>query len=353
MHDPDEAAWDEAAARHEEALALAADGSIDDAHAAAEEALAGLRAALGDEHPDVGNAYDTLAEILVAQGRTSEALALWPRALAAFDAWPGEEIARRMRLPVAQHFAMARALACDFDGARALVDECIEQAAQLHGPAHPEVAAGWNLRGVVAKFTGRYDEAEAAYAQALARLGGEADAPAWLLHNLAGLACARGDFARAEATARAALAKRDGDPLGAASDRAGLADALAGLGRPREAAAAYREAIDAYEAAGRAQHPEVACFLQNLADALADAGDGDEAVRCYRAAIARKEACYGPDHPEVGAALASLAGLLAEQGSPEAAPLARRAVAIAASLDEGHPLRAGCEAVARRLAAGG
>ena len=122
---------------------------------------------------------------------------------------------------------------------------------------------------------------------------------------------------------------------------------MSGVGRHREAAAAYREAIAAYESAGHGAHPEVACFLQNLGDTLADAGEDAEAEGCYREAIARKEACYGPTHPEVGAALASLAALLATRGGNEAADLAQRAMQITATLDEGHPLRIGCEAVAR------
>lgn len=347
----DEAAWDAAAARHEEALELVRDLRMEEAHVAAQEALDAMRAALGEEHPDVANVLDTLAEILAAQGRSREALSLWRRALAVFDRWRAETIARQMRLPVAQHFAGALIYANRFDEALALIDDCIAEATALYGSPHEEVAAGFNLRGMWMKFQGRYDEAHDAYAEALAALGGETHASAALLHNLAGLACSRAEFSRAETYARAAIALRESDPLGTASDLAGLADALAGAGRRAEAIAYYREALTLIQTHAPAEHPEAACCLQNLADALADEGQSADAERFYREAIARKQRVYGDAHPEVGAAMASLAGLLFDHGrGDEARALAQHAVQIVGALDPTHPLRSGCEAAARRLA---
>jgi tetratricopeptide (TPR) repeat protein len=352
--EPDEARWEAAAARHEEAVALAAAGQLDAAEHLGRAALAELEAALPPHHPDVANALDTLAGIAAARGRSLEARGLWRRALAAFEVYRAEEVVQRMRLPVLRNFAYALVQAGEYAEARAHVDAAIAEARRLDGDGE-EAAAGHALLGVLCKFTGRWDEAEAAYTEA-ARLLQDEDGglPPALVHNLAGLACARGDHARAaellEASIAARLGDGDDDPLALGTDLAGLGDALAGLGRTREAIARYEEALALYRASGHGDHPEVAYGLHNLGDAHADAGDAAAAERCYREALARKEAAFGAVHPEVAATLANLAALLGDGGRPaEARPLLERALRVARTLDEGHPIREGCEALARRL----
>jgi hypothetical protein len=94
----------------------------------------------------------------------------------------------------------------------------------------PEQRAGVsNALGILAKDTGRYNDAGRHYAATLALLGPALGSNSPLLasayHNIAGLAHVQGHFAEAEEPARRALALREGgnaDPTEVAADAAVL-----------------------------------------------------------------------------------------------------------------------------------
>ncbi len=346
---PDEAAWDAAAALHDAALARLDAREIDEADRLARQAVDALDRAVGPDHPDAANARVTLARIAAARARYAESAALAREAVDALAPLAGEPVVDEIRLVGLEQLGEARTRLADYAGA----EEALDAALALAVPRADLAAARvQNARGVAFKFAGRYDEAQAAYDDARARheRAGEA-LPATLLHNLAGLAWSRGDFAESERYAREAVARRSAegdDDLALGQDLVGLADALAGLGRLDEAEATYRDALARYRVIDP-EHPEVAYALHNLGDALADAGRAGEAERCYHDAIALKLRVLGPAHPEVAATRANLATLLGSVGrEPEARALAEESAAIARALPAGHPIRVGCEAVAAR-----
>jgi tetratricopeptide (TPR) repeat protein len=350
LPEPDDAAWEVAAANHERAAHLLEHGRLAEAEELARGAVAALAKAVGAEHPDTANAMDTVASILQARGHLAEALDRYAAALAVFDLWRGEEAVEPMRVSSLQRYGRALVDAGQYDRAREILGETLDVNRQLFGDEHADVAASLNALGIVEKLAGRYSEAQAFYRQAvsmLERLG--ESIPPELSHNLAGLAVARGDGVAAEGFARRAIANR---PSGQASlalgtDLAGLGDALTTQGRHLEAEASYREALAMYRHTGHDEHPEVAYALHNLGDVLAALGRSAEAESCYREAIARKMAAFGEMHHEVAASLANLAALCAETGRRvEALEHAERAVAMCAGhVAVDHPVRAGCEAL--------
>jgi tetratricopeptide (TPR) repeat protein len=352
----DEARWDAAAARHDHAAALLAAGDIAGAEAEARAALAALEDVLGPDHPDVANALDTWAAALDPLGRLDESLALRRRAGAILGTWTHEPAADPVAASVLRSLAYALVQAGAYSEADTALASAAAAARRAFGARSLDGAACIELAGVLARMQGRHEEAAQRYHTAkrlYSRLLGRV--PPTLLHNLAGLACARGELTEAERFARAAItARRAEDPvsaLGLGGDLAGLGDALAGLGRLDEAVAAYQEALVCLERAGLEAHPEAAYALHNLADALADRGDHRDAERAYRAALARKEALFGRRHHEVAGTLNNLAALLAGTGRGAAAQaLAAEAVAIVeAILAPDHPVRAHCVALAASL----
>src|SRR5204863_6495419 len=105
----------------------------------------------------------------------------------------------------------------DYVAAETQLQAALDRAEATVGLDAPEVAAVLNERGMVLRYTGRFDDAAACYERArrtLEReLGPSHPELATIHHNLAGLAQARGDLAAAEPAARHAVALRE-DALG-------------------------------------------------------------------------------------------------------------------------------------------
>ncbi|MBB2911712.1 tetratricopeptide (TPR) repeat protein [Streptosporangium becharense] len=159
--------------------------------------------------------------------------------------------------------------------------------------------------GVLCKETGRYGEAETYYRQALAcleRHGDDHPLRADALHNLAGLAHARGDSG-GEAHARAAIEirQRVSGPHHdhVAADLAVLGAVLTDQGRHAEAEKALRRAMDIFRERLGADHYEVAVCQVNLAYLDDLQGRTEEAGRRYRDALRIKRLTLDSGHPEV------------------------------------------------------
>lgn len=160
--------------------------------------------------------------------------------------------------------------------------------------------------GVLCKELGRHGEAETYYREALALLERRDDplTRADVLHNLAGLAHARGDDGPGgERHARAAIEIRRG-ALGpehdqVAADLAVLGAVLVKRGELAEARETLQRALDIFRARLGADHYEVAVCQVNLAHLDDLQGLTEEAGRRYRDALRIKRLALGPDHPEV------------------------------------------------------
>ncbi|MEV4187036.1 tetratricopeptide repeat protein [Streptosporangium canum] len=184
----------------------------------------------------------------------------------------------------------------------------LRRAAGLADGTDRERAATVRLAlGVLCKETGRYDEAETCYREALAcleRHGADHPMRADALHNLAGLAHARGGGDPAgEHHARAAIEIRQ-RALGphhdhVAADLAVLGAVLADQGRHAEAAEVLHRAMSIFRERLGADHYEVAVCQVNLAHLDDLQGREEEAGRRYRDALRIKRRTLDPGHPEV------------------------------------------------------
>ena len=233
--------------------------------------------------------------------------------------------------------------------------DSLRSAAHIAHQSHLDpalIAAAGNALGVLAKDTGRYDDAAHHYADAIIALDRVADRHhplhATVQHNLAGLAHSRGRFTEGEAPARRAVELRRHTRFAAATDIAAdqtvLGAILAGGGHHEEAEALFRHAITVWSAHYTEDHYEVAVNLHNLAPVQQARGDLTGAENSFSAALAIKQRLLGSHHPEIGTLLNNLAALAAQQGHPnQAGDLYGRALIILdATLGPDHPHTRAC-----------
>jgi tetratricopeptide (TPR) repeat protein len=193
-----------------------------------------------------------------------------------------------------------------------------------------------NEIGLLGKYCGQFDRAEAHYRLAL-RLyrelyGEDNDWVATIYHNLGGLAHARRQPEAGEPLARYGLQLRirlhGADDPRVATDRAAWSALLADCGRLDEAEA---ELTSALAALGRlaGQEYEVASITHNLAALRHRRGDLTGAAQGYAAALRLKETLLGPLHPDLAATLVNLSAVSPDQahaGYTRAVEILNRAV---------------------------
>jgi tetratricopeptide (TPR) repeat protein len=226
--------------------------------------------------------------------------------------------------------------------------------------ARPEVdpvglGVALNEFGMIGKYSGDFDEAERVYLEALRLFercgpGGDSDLAASVLHNLGGLAHARGRFVEAAAFARRGIAVRE-SAGGAGSvqlidDRAALAAILVDLGHLDEAHAVLVDVIAVRETPTYADPIEVAVALHNLGSLQFRRGLVTEARRTLERTLALKQATLAPGHPDLAITLHNLACCLEQLGEPAAAAhhLRRGVDVLAPVVADDHPTLAALRA---------
>lgn len=192
-------------------------------------------------------------------------------------------------------------------------------------PAGPQaIAAAYNAVGIVLKDTARYSEADEHYALALHHCPpGPSDLRADVLHNLSGLAYARGRFADAERSARHAVAVRrqigHHESTALAADLAVLGAALAASGHDDDAEELFRHCLSTWTTRFGGDHYEVAVALHNLGMLHQRRKDVDAASDCLHAALRIKQRRLGTAHAEVGVILNNIGVLHENQGRVDVA----------------------------------
>lgn len=238
----------------------------------------------------------------------------------------------------------------DHHAARCAFDRAFDQASRAWPPGAAEWIALRNDRAVLARYAGEFDLAEMLYRQALAdaREQGDVLTEAGLLHNLGGLAHARGDAISGEPLARQAAAMSRMS-LGAehprvVADEVAWAALLDMLGRYAESEPIYRRALVFWEQRG--DRDEVAVCCNNLGAVCVAQGRLAEARALYVRAIEIKRARLGDRHPDLAISLHNLAALLDRIGErARAVQLLREAMTIFEQrLDPCHPHRQRCQA---------
>lgn len=169
------------------------------------------------------------------------------------------------------------------------------------------VASVLNARGILAKDTGRLEQASQHYRAALSQMrsvvGDDHECLASLFHNLAGLEHAQQRHLEGEPHARRAIRLRTRqcgpDSLEVAADLAVLGSLLAGQRRLDEAEVIFRQTLASWSRHRGPAHYEVAVSRHNLGAIHAARGDIRAAEDQYRRALAIKRTLLGDSHPEV------------------------------------------------------
>lgn len=295
---------DQIGALNRQAVELAQMGRYVEAVGMARQALALSEQLNGPDHPSVGKALVSLAELDRRLGRYDEAEALYRRATTILEKLPasGNVTLGTLYNNLAGLFeTMGR-----YSEAEPLYLRSISVFQEALDPQHPNVGLLFNNLAELYKKQGRHIEAERHYKRALE-----------IFENALGF-----DHANVGQTL----------------------DNLAGLyqvqGRESDAESLHKRAISILEAALGPDNPEVGIALSNLASLYNSQGRYAEAEPLYERDLAITELTVGPDHPSVAQALQRLAWLYENQGRyADAEPLCKRALAIVeASLRPDHPL---------------
>jgi len=351
---------DRAARRHEEAIELRERGSYAAAAEACDEAVRVFEEVEGSGSPNLANALIERGRILDLTDRHAEAEAALERAveiLRPFIASDGDEDRDALDPEVLDDLTRltlrAEAARVDVIRKRGRLDEAAALGQALVRWADTVLPAddlliseALNGLGVIYKFQGRYADAEAVYRRALRIVEsgeGAPDSLATLMHNLGGLAHARGDFAAGEPLARRAVELREAahgrNHPAVAADIEAWGALLEGLDQLPHAERAYAEALATFESTLGPDSLEAASSAAALASLHQSLGRRDEALAGYERARAIREAKLGPTHFDLGITLNNLGMLLQEVGRPAdaRAALARALAIFEASLGPEHP----------------
>ncbi len=166
---------------------------------------------------------------------------------------------------------------------------------------------------------GRLTEAEPLLASAAAT---DDLIAAQALHNLAALATARGELARAEELLRESIVRKralGASELSALDGEQELARVFASGGRYREAEPIARAVLHTKLSLLGARHPDSLRAANNLAEILLAQGSIAEARAMLDSAVVAFSEVLGTDHPDTLAARNNQAGALRESGELDAA----------------------------------
>ncbi len=266
-------------------------GLYDDGEALCEKALESRRRLFGEDHPEVAESLQDLAEVLQLKSNYEGSEKRWGEALAI----------RRRRL----------------------AEEPLDVAESLNGLA------------LVLRARGDYQGAEKRAREALEILRTMPDEPSLgsSLNALAVVLYSRGDYQGAEALFREALAARrrvlGEEHRQVATSLNNLAATLKIQAKYQEAGELYREALALRRRLFGEEHPRVATTLNNLGLLRQESGAHEEAEELFVEALAIRRGVLGDEHPAVANTMQSLAAPLMSKGDfARAEELLREALAI-------------------------
>jgi tetratricopeptide (TPR) repeat protein len=303
---------------------LEAQGKYAEAVEFSRKALDICRKVLGEEHPDTAATYHNLAYNLNEQGRYAEAAAIFRKAL---------DIQRKV---LAEHPDTAfsyNSLAANFQaqGKYAEAAEGFRKALDIRrkafGEEHPLTAQSYHNVAVALYAQGKYAEAAEGFRKALSIrrkvLGEEHPETASSYNGSAGSLLGQGKYAEAEEALRKALAIQCrvlGEAnQGTANTYNNLAFNLTAQGKYAAAAEVYRKALAIERQVVGEEHPLTATSYNNLSLNLQAQGNYAAAEEGFRKALFIRRKLLGEEHPDTATIYNNVAFNLAEQGRDAAA----------------------------------
>jgi eukaryotic-like serine/threonine-protein kinase len=277
---------------------------------------------------------------LTEAGKYQDARALGERLLTEAEALEHPAL----QAQVAYWVGRARAVAGDFEGAKAALREASLSAAQ--GNDDLLAAEAWvRLLLILGESQQRFDEAAVIRAMGLAVVARAHDhrvMASWLRAE-GDLLLRLGKYPEARQNQEHAISLLEQilppDHLDIADTRSDLARVLQRMGDLPQALAANERALQVRERALGPDHPEVGETLDHIGTVLVAMGEFPRAVATYERALAVKEKAMGPDHLRVGITLGNLGSVLARMHDlPRAQALQERALVITEkALGPDHP----------------
>jgi tetratricopeptide (TPR) repeat protein len=325
-------------------------GDLGEAQELGARSVRSLTAQSGAGHPDTANAHLLLAAVHEQAGRFGTAREVAATAVSIMDTYSPGTLEAVGILRARAHVVLANLdrILGDLGSARARLTEAMAVAEAELGADHPQNASIHNALGIVGKFSGQFDEAEACYRRALELHDGNPPGQATVLHNLGGLEHERGRPGQGIPWAEQGLALRrtfrEPDHPDIAADLGALGSLYLSAGRFDDAEQAYRQAMQIFTA-----EYEIAVVRGNLAHLQARQGKTAQAEEHYRAALSGKIAALGEQHPDIAVTLHNLGVLLLDTGRADEgrALLDRAESLLTKSFPDDHPR---VQAVRRTLA---
>lgn len=225
------------------------------------------------------------------------------------------------KIALASNRAVVASMRGDYEEALRQHRAVFEQAVELLGPDHRQIARMHaNLAAVLAHL-GRIDEAvehaETALKVQRARFPGKHPVAVELLNTLGATRVHQGRLDGARAALEEALEEAEStlppSNITIASVLSNLAQVEFLEGKPEAAAERYDRVLSIYRAAHGPKHPDVALALHNYAGALDEAGDPEQAVALYRESLAMRIELMGAEHPATAGTMHNL-GLTLSDG---------------------------------------
>ena len=209
-----------------------------------------------------------------------------------------------------------------YEDALAAYREALEIRERLGDPEFPQVATLVNNMGIAYKSLGRAKEAQEAFERAVAirdeELGSEHPSVASTLNNVAVALVMQANYEEAEAVYRKVLSIMEpihgADHVDVARTRFNLGNLLRDVGRYDEALEAHQRALDARERGLGELHPDVAASLNSLGMTYGARGQSERALEYYRRALKVREQILDPSHPAIGGALNNIGNVLKRRG---------------------------------------
>ncbi|MCX4244774.1 serine/threonine-protein kinase [Paraliomyxa miuraensis] len=294
--------------------------------AAAEQALRDAYFLATEQgRPDVASqaALELVHVVGVEQARHEEGLQ-WSEHARAELARAGDQ---SMQVRLLEHLGSLHHAAGRYEDAEAAYAQGLERLLAAGGAETTRHALLLSRLGSTSRVMGRSDQAGRHHEQALdltERLLGK-DHPSVTLHmvNLANVANDLNDTARAEQLLRQALVRseRDHGPSHPQTLRivGNLALTLSLRGEMRASIPLHERAIAGMEQTFGVDHPNVAMGLNNLGIDQLAVGDVDGALRSQRRALQIREQALGPDHALTASSIINLAEVELKAGHVELA----------------------------------
>ncbi len=225
-------------------------------------------------------AFD-LAEIYRAEGKYSQALPVYERALEIYTKLYGDE-ATEVADTLNGEAELYKSLN-DYAHAEPLLLRALSIRQKLLHPGDPDIAQAENDLGEIYTATGAFDKAEPLLTEA--------------------------------------LASREKHPGGESTDVAQSLESLGNLysrtGRAQQAEDSFRQAVGIFGKTVGGDHPDYANALENLALCYGARRDFSDAEPLLQRVLEIRQSAFGPEHRDVAASLDNLAALKRSEHKPE------------------------------------